>query len=226
MFKRVVAVCVAQHNKIQFLGYEAANLVLVGNALLFGKEIDNNTALEVCAVFALIAGSICIFFYDPGRRSTLLFYGGVGLTLGGVFLAISGYYLTGISVALASLETTRGGILSIVDHCESSLLEQSSVSLFTRKTLRISTRLIGWYIKMIAKISRRFKTFGTFINTRPFLSGALIKAPLRLEFIVKKILTGDLVGAGAGLSWMILGDGGLALNDAKLKQRLAAYSES
>jgi len=92
--------------------------------------------------------------------------------------------------------------------------------------LRLSAAFFGWYVKLIKAIARRFKTLGKFINTRPFLSGALIKAPLRLEFIIKKILSGDVVGASVGLSWMVLGDGGLALNDNTLKRKFKAYAES
>lgn len=224
--RKIAATCVKHHNKIQFLGYELANIVLVGQAFFLKNSIDNNTAFETCAAIALLIGSICIWKYDPVHQATMLYYGGIGLTLGGVFLTMAGYPITGLSVTLASLETTRGGIFAIIDHCKTSIAQHTKVSVFTRKTLKIAVKLFGWYIKIIKGISRRFKSLGTFIDTRPFLSGALIKAPLRLEFVLKNIATGDLVAAGVGVSWMILGDGGLALNDEKLKSRLAAYSTS
>ena len=146
--------------------------------------------------------------------------------MGGLFLTLAGYPLTGLSVVLASLETIRGGIYCIIDHCESAIREHKNVGPATRKSLRLGTFIFGWYIRAIKLFAGRFKKTGLFIDTRPFLTGALIKAPLRLEFVAKKALAGDVAGVIVGLSWMILGDGGLALNDPALKAQLKRYSQS
>ena len=84
---------------------------------------------------------------------------------------------------------------------------------------------IGWYAACVDSLTRRFRRAGRFINERPFVTGALIKAPARLEFVGKQMLAGDLIGAAVGLSWMLLGDGGLALNDAKLNALFMARSQ-
>jgi len=224
--KKIVGIFVSHHNKIQLLGYELANLVLITKTFIPGEKLDAGAVLEIFAAVTLLVGSTCIWFYNPIQQPTMLFYGGVGLTFGGVFLSIAGYPMTGVSVILASLETVRGGIYSIIDHYKSSHNQHRRVDAFTRRTLRVSTALFGWYVKLVKAVTGRFRKLGDFIDNRPFLSGALIKAPLRLEFIIKKIMVGDFVGASVGLSWMILGDGGLALNDSKLKAKLQSYSNT
>ncbi|MEZ4863491.1 MAG: hypothetical protein R3C14_19385 [Caldilineaceae bacterium] len=67
---------------------------------------------------------------------------------------------------------------------------------------------------------------GCFVNKRPFITGALIKAPMRLEFIGKKLLLGDWIGAAVGLSWMLLGDVALAFNDAELRAAVGSFGSS
>ncbi len=49
------------------------------------------------------------------------------------------------------------------------------------------------------------------------MDGAAVKLPLRLEFVAKNLARGDPVGAGVGLSWMLLGDAALAFNDAGVR---------
>jgi hypothetical protein len=82
---------------------------------------------------------------------------------------------------------------------------------------------LGPYVGAVDALCRRFAEFGRFVNSRPFLTGAIIKLPLRLEFVAKKAVQGDLVGVGVGLSWMVLGDGALALNDERLKRRVSRW---
>jgi hypothetical protein len=60
---------------------------------------------------------------------------------------------------------------------------------------------------------------GRFINERPFITSTMIKAPLRLEFIGKKLLMGDWLGTAVGLSWLLLGDLALAFNDPQLQAK-------
>lgn len=220
LVKPVISYVVSRHNQIQFFGYELANIALIVKS--FVSEGEAKSIIEACAAAAFMAGSLLIWFHSE-RRPTMLYYGGVGLTAGGLFLFAAGYSITGLAVALASLETTRGGMMAITSHCEAALIDRRRVSLFTRKSLRVAAVVFGWYVKMLGQFTRRFYRLGEFINTRPFLTSALIKAPLRLEFVVKKILAGDVVGTCAGMSWMILGDGCLALNDERLRVRLQRF---
>ncbi|MCB0212754.1 MAG: hypothetical protein KDJ52_25655, partial [Anaerolineae bacterium] len=97
------------HNKIQFFGYEVANLVLVAHQLWFSDGPGYGLNAETMAALSLLIGSIFIWRFDPKLRPHLLFYGGIALTCGGAFLAAAGYLWTGWSVVLASLETARGG---------------------------------------------------------------------------------------------------------------------
>lgn len=224
--KQIASFIVNHHNRIQFFGYEFANIAFIASAFLVGAGFSNQTYLEIWAVAAFMLGSFLIIFFHGARRPTMLFYGGVALTFGGLLLVVSGYPITGLSVVLASLETVRGGIFAMIEHCDSRRTKPLEITRFTDKSLRLARGTFGWYLCWIKKLTDQFKSFGKFIDSRPFLTGAIIKAPLRLEFIAKKTLTGDLIGAGVGLSWMVLGDGALALNDNKLKARLIAYVNS
>jgi hypothetical protein len=223
LLKRPALMLATHHNKAQLLGYEIANVALILSSVSGQYGSDANAVLEMCAAVALLSGSLCIWFFDDSLRPSMLFYGGIGLVVGGLFLTFAGYPITGLSVVLASLETTRGGLFAIVEHCERAIEASIPVSGFTRKSLRLGSLTFGWYIRIVRCFSHRCKRVGVFIDTRPFLTSALIKAPLRIEFIAKKAIAGDFVGVLVGLSWMILGDGGLALNDSQLNRRFKTF---
>ncbi|MDH3600028.1 MAG: hypothetical protein OEU26_10370, partial [Candidatus Tectomicrobia bacterium] len=216
------------HNKIQFFGYEVANVVLVVQQALQRGTTGYGLNYETFSALSLLAGSAFIWRFDPERRPHLLLYGGIALTIGGLFLMAAGYIMTGLAVAVASLETARGGLLALQDYIDERSKKGASVESFLDHTLQIARLALGWYLMPIDYLTSKFQHFGRFINDRPFITGTLIKAPMRLEFIVKKMLIGDWIGAAVGISWMTLGDVALAFNDAKLQafveQRDAAPS--
>ncbi len=222
--RKLAQLCVEQHNKIQFAGYELANIVLISDAYFRQGFTGSRSVYEVFAAVFFIAGSACIWRFDKLIRPSMLFFGGLFLTLGGLFLTAEGYILTGLSVTLASLETMRGGLLETANHIEYALTHRKPITKNALLTLRYGAAVFGWYVKFVSTISNRFRRLGGFINNRPFLTGALIKAPFRLEFTVRKLLTGDFIGAGVGASWMVLGDGGLALNDQRLKAAITNFA--
>lgn len=222
--KSIARFSVSQHNKIQFFGYEVANLVLLADAYIRHENVGGRSVYEVSAAIFFLCGSLCIWRFDDRNRPGMLFYGGVLLTFGGISLVADGYVLTGLSVSLASLETMRGGLFEIANYIEYGLTNDKPIRKGARLTVRYGAVLFGWYVKLVSWFGRRFPRLGGFMDNRPFLAGTLIKAPFRLEFIIRKILIGDYVGAGVGVSWMVLGDCGLALNDQKLKSALSDFS--
>lgn len=208
------------HNKIQFFGYEVANIVLVVHQLWRADEAGYGLNAETLTALVFLLGSAFIWRFDPQRRPHLLFYGGLALAAGGIFLAAAGYTWTGLSVVLASLETARGGraVLNgwVVE--QRSLLGQVPLVLAIHN--KIAAWSISWYCLIVEVWVRAFPTLGRFINGRPFITSTGIKAPLRLDFIIKKLIMGDWLGTAVGLSWLLLGDLALAMNDAQLRQRV------
>lgn len=79
------------HNKIQFFGYEVANLVLVAQQLWLTDGSGYGLNAETLAALSLLLGSALIWRFDPKLHPHLLFYGGLALIWGGVFLAAAGY---------------------------------------------------------------------------------------------------------------------------------------
>lgn len=199
------------HNKIQFFGYEVANIVWLLHNAYQQETTGYGLNFETCTALFFLTGSALIWRFDPEKRPQMLFYGGMALAIGGLFLTAAGFALTGLAVVLASLETARGGLRIlqqlVVDNRQSP----------HRHSARLASTLLGWYQKPIEAMAAKFHQVGHFIDERPFVTGAFIKAPLRLEFIGKKVLLGDWIGAAVGLSWMLLGDMALAFNDDKLQ---------
>jgi len=222
----LAGVAVAHHNTIQFVGYEVANVTLIIQQYLADRSSGFGLTLESAAALAFLSGSVLIMRFNPICRPGNLFTGGMALAFGGLLLVASGYPLTGLAVALASLETARGGVFTLVGHVEARQAEHRPVTRSTRRLLRTGSRILGGYIRCVNRVLLRRQHLGQFVNERPFLTGTLMKAPLRIEFVVKKVLSGDVVGAAVGLSWMILGDGGLALNDERLKASLNRFATS
>lgn len=222
--RKLAGFIASHHNKIQFIGYEVANIVFAVNGSLQDNGNHFGLSFETSAALSMLVGSACIWKFDFENNPSMLFVGGIGLTAGGVFLIAAGYELTGLAVAVASLETTRGGLITLCEHVRNKLTAGFFVAKSTRRCLRFGAIAIGWYVKSISLLVLRFQRLGRFINDRPFLTGSLIKAPLRLEFVGKKALEGDVVGVAVGLSWMVLGDGGLAVNDSQLKASLVEYA--
>jgi hypothetical protein len=200
----IVAGLCRRHNIVQLVGYEVGNLVLLAQV---GFATGHAGELEALAAAAFMLGSLSICLFDPSRRPTLLLWGGLWLTSGGLMLVLAGFPITGGAVMLASLETARGGL---------RLLEGTAGT-------SGQIRSIGWlanvvlapYCRTVDALVIRLPQFGGFIEGRPFLTGGLIKLPLRLEFVLRKLLAGDGVGVLVGLLWMV-GDVALALNDQQL----------
>lgn len=205
------------HNKIQFFGYEVANLLLVAQQLWLTRGTGYGLNLETMAALALLLGSALIWRFDPKARPHLLFYGGMALAVGGAFFTAAGYTWTGLSVIVSALETARGGLGVLTGW----VADQQRNRLPLPTAIAIHWRMARWslygYCRLVALIARIAPALGRFIDERPFITGTLIKAPLRLEFIGKKLLSGDWIGAAVGLSWLFLGDLALAFNDAKLQ---------
>ena len=216
------------HNKIQFFGYEVANLVLVAQQLWLADGPGYGLNAETLAALALLLGSAFIWRFDPKMRPHLLFYGGLALACGGAFLTAAGYVWTGLSVVLASLETARGGRGLLNAWIDEQRSASGTRPLAATIHGRVAAWSLNWYCQVVDVLIRVYPGLGRFINERPFITSTVIKAPLRLEFIGKKLLMGDWIGAAVGLSWLLLGDLALALNDAQFQayaQQLdASYS--
>lgn len=203
------------HNKIQFFGYEVANMVLVVQQLA-RSESGYGLNAETLAALAFLLGSALIWRFDPQQRPFLLFYGGLALAVGGAFLAAAGYTWTGLSVVLASLETARGGRGVLTDWLAAQRAS-GAVPLTAAIHERVAAVTLNGYCYLVDGLIRLYPELGRFINERPFITSTAIKAPLRLDFIIRKLLLGDWVGTAVGLSWLLLGDLALAMNDAQLQ---------
>lgn len=205
------------HNKIQLFGYEIANLLLVAQQLWLTRGSGYGLNLETMAALALLLGSALIWRFDPKARPHLLFYGGMALGVGGAFFTAGGYTWTGLSIIVSSLETARGG-LGVLNRW---VAEEGRTWLPLPTAIAIHWRVARWtlhgYCRLVALVAGFAPALGRFIDERPFITSTLIKAPLRLEFIGKKLLSGDWIGAAVGLSWLLLGDLALAFNDAQLQ---------
>ena len=211
------------HNRIQFFGYEAANILLVVHRAGDLQAPSGGLAYEALAASAFMVGSACIYAHHPDRRPVGLFCGSLGLILGGILLILAGYPLTGSAVTLASMETARGALAAL-----QADLERPDRSDFraARSILVLGRYVLAFYIIPVDRLCRRIGRLGRILNDRPFLTSAAIKLPLRLEFIVRNLLRGDMIGTAVGLSWMILGDGALAVNDPKLRRSLLGLSKA
>lgn len=205
------------HNQIQFFGYEVANLVLVAQQLWVADGPGYGSNAETMAALALLLGSALIWRFDPKSRPHLLFYGGLALAGGGVFLTAAGYTWTGLSVILASLETARGGSGVLTGWVGERKSAAGRIPRNTSVHCRVATWSLNWYGNPVDRLANAYPGLGRFINERPFITSTLIKAPLRLEFIGKKLIMGDWIGMAVGLSWLLLGDLALAFNDAELQ---------
>lgn len=208
-----------QHNKIQFFGYEVSNVVLVAQQFAQGGTNYGLNA-ETGAALSFLTGSTAIYGFHPQKNPTALFYGGLALTAGGLFLAAAGYGWTGFSVALASLETARGGLRLLQEEIKNRKENGQDVGAINKITDIFGRATVGLYAAPIEWLGNNFPKFGHFINDRPFVTGTLIKAPLRLEFIGKKLIAQDYIGAGVGMAWLFAGDIPLTLNDPKVKSYL------
>ncbi|MEZ4735562.1 MAG: hypothetical protein R3E79_51375 [Caldilineaceae bacterium] len=205
------------HNKIQFFGYEVANLVLVAQQLWLTRGTGYGLNLETMAALGLLLGSALIWGFDPKRRPQLLFYGGMALAVGGAFFTAAGYTWTGLSIIVSALETARGGLNVLNAWVEEEQWNMLPLPIAIAIHWRVARWSLHGYCRMVAFIVSFAPGLGRFIDERPFITGTLIKAPLRLEFIGKKLLVGDPIGAAVGLSWLLLGDLALAFNDAGLQ---------
>lgn len=225
IWQKVGRFFVTHHNRLQFVGYEVANIILVVHETYRSGITAYGFNLETYAALFFLLGSACIWWFDPEKRAHLLCLGGIALTIGGGFLVGAGYGLTGWAVVLASMESARGGLLAWQAQANTMSGQRYLLSARYQRLLKIVQYLLRWYVFLINFISAKFDRIGHFINQRPFVTGTLVKAPFRLEFIVKKALVGDWIGVAVGLSWMILGDGGLVFNDAKLKAQVLSLSQ-
>ncbi|MBV7339845.1 hypothetical protein KFU94_68870 [Chloroflexi bacterium TSY] len=205
------------HNKIQFFGYEIANLVLVGQQLWLTHDTGYGFNTETMAALALLLGSLFIWLFDPKMRPYLLFYGGLALAVGGALFAAAGYTWTGLSIVLASLETARGGLGVLNGWIDERKQQAAPVPFSITIHQQVVHRSLCWYCQLVDVVVSISPDLGRFINERPFITSTLIKAPLRLEFVGKKLLMGDWIGVVVGLSWLLLGDLALAFNDAELQ---------
>ena len=196
-----------RYNLIQLLGYEFGNLALLAQ---HGLSPGQAGTFEALAAASFMLGSLSICLFKPEERPSLLFLGGIWLSVGGLMLALAGFPLTGGAVLLASLETARGGL---------PLMRPSSGRGGGRILFEIARLLMAPYCRAVAATVGRFPGVGGFIQGRPFLASAFIKMPLRLEFVLRNLLVGDAIGVAIGLSWMF-GDGALALNDEQLNKWL------
>ncbi|MGI9292682.1 MAG: hypothetical protein ACR2PS_01760, partial [Pseudomonadales bacterium] len=134
------------HNKIQFFGYEVANVVLVIHEMLQKGTTHYGLTYETYAALSFLIGSACIWRFDFERRPSMLYCGGMALTMGGLFLTAAGYSITGLAVTLASLETARGGFLTLRGHVEEKSSNQSLAAPFARTSLKFATMTLGWYV--------------------------------------------------------------------------------
>lgn len=82
---------------------------------------------------------------------------------------------------------------------------------------KIGRTLLCPYRILIEYFCRYFQRTGQFINERPFLTGTIIRAPLRLEFVIKNALRGDFINVAVGVFW-IVGDLALAMNDESFRR--------
>lgn len=223
----MIRIFAKHHNKIQLFGYEVANLVLILQQFYSSGGSIYGFNLETWAGLALLLGSALIWRFDPATRPHLLFYGGWSLTVGGGFLTAAGYVWTGTSVILASLETTRGGVRLLDAWVGARVAEEQAIVKSVLIHCKVAHASLNWYQSAVAVLVSCLPRLGYLINERPFVTGALIKAPLRLEFVGKKVIAGDWIGAAVGVSWLLLGDLALAFNDAKLQvYAIGGYRES
>jgi hypothetical protein len=212
------------YNRIQFASYEPFNVLLAGSQTLLGTSASlGGVNAETAAALSFLIGSGLIWKFHPDKKPTNLFYGGLALAAGGGCLAGAGYELSGLSVTIASLETARGGLKFLNEKIKSD----APVTHFTRRTHNLGQKTMLPYTLPVESLSARFKNFGRFINERPFVTGAIIKIPCRLDYIIGNAAQGNvlgMIGALVGLAWAN-GDVALAFNDEKLRDQVAEYSK-
>lgn len=199
---------VKHHNKFQFFGYQPANIILA---------LNNSMHDESYAALSFLTGSLSIYHFDFNKRPTRLLWGGLGLTAGGIFLSAAGYPASGVPVALASLETARGGLKKIEDHIAAKTAAGEAIHLTTTFSLHAGRAIMAPYNFLVEKFVAKLPAVGDFLNKRPFVAGTIIKSPPRAVYIAQKLAEGDYVGAAVGMSWLAIGDVALTFNDRNFK---------
>ena len=226
--KAVLRPIVRNNNLSQFLGYEVANVALAVQKSFENGHFEAAANHETWGALSMLFGSAALLGFDPEEKPEYMVWGGAGLALGGAFLVAAGYPVTGGALTVASMENVRGGRQMVRERIQRAKDEGARVPLTSRVTDVLSAPSII-YTAPVNAATKRGKKIGKFINERPFLTGAMIKAPLRLEFICKNAvqIPAEPINATIktliGLAWMIPGDGGIALNDKKFKARVMRW---
>ena len=216
---------VKRYKEIQLAGYEVANVALaIQTSIATGDGFSVSPTFETGAAVSFFVGSTLAKFHDDDKKPTFLFLGGGALTTGGVCLALAGYPVAGLPIALASMETTRGGIYALNGHVKNRQEQGEDVSKFTLATQKVGPVLMLPYTKPVEALSNRFSKAGALTREHPHLVGAGIKFPGRVFYTAEKLAKGDWFGAGIGVSWTVFGDGGLAFFDDKLRAYVAKKS--
>ena len=208
---------VKNHNKLQFWGYEPPNIALAVNDYNRHGVSPFGLHDEGYAAISFLFGSGAIYNFDFDKRPTRLLWGGLGLTAGGAFLTSAGYGWSGVPVAIASLETARGGLQVIKDHIEMRNEKGERADRTTMFSYHVGRIMLAPYNFVIERGVSKIPHVGDFLRERPFIAGTLIKSPPRLTYIAQKIFEGDAIGAGVGFAWLFLGDTALTFNDPRLK---------
>jgi len=131
------------HNKIQLVGYEAANGLLVWHRARKADMAFSAFTFEALAALSFLFGSASIYVHHPQHRPADLFCGSLGLNQDGILLIAAGYPLTGMSVALASMETARGGLITL--QREREHLDGSDHH-WSRLTLALGQHVFAFYV--------------------------------------------------------------------------------
>ncbi|MGB4107036.1 MAG: hypothetical protein WBK55_04500 [Alphaproteobacteria bacterium] len=208
---------VRHHNKFQFFGYQPANVILALNTYRLSGVSQYGLNDEGYAALSFLIGSGAIYHFDFNKRPTRLLWGGLGLALGGGLLSSAGYPVSGVPVAIASLETARGGLRVIKEHVAAKTAAHEPISLTTKFSLHAGNIILAPYNFIVEKGIAKIPGLGEYLNKRPFIAGTLIKSPPRLIYIAQKIAEGDGVGTAVGFSWLAVGDTALTFNDRKFK---------
>lgn len=213
----LLARLLTHNSKLQFFGYNVGNLILAAHQMAVSGTTHYGVNLETSAAIVLLIGSICAWQFHPAKRPYMLLYNGLLIIVGGLLFYAAGYPMTGIAMIFAALEVARGGLAELESATDHQLHERNQTTRLNKYSQGCGEFLLAWYILIVEAVTSKFYGLGRFINERPFIMGPCIQLPVRIGFIGSMGMIGNWAGVVAGLLWTFLGDGGLALHDARFK---------
>jgi len=152
-------------------------------------------------------------------KAGLLFYGALSLTTGGIALACNGgpQIVTGTAIAVASLETARGGARWLLGQTQKSRTINEELNGGQKVNYLASKIFVATYGHIAESLFNKIPIVDHWVEKRPFVTGSLIKLASRSFYLYAMAQANSAIGFAIGCSWVV-GDIALACLDKKTQR--------